>query len=121
MDTFGHRCHVQSTNRRAAGVQCDLMLECRPREFPDLQNVVEKLNQVVSISDQILLFWRVCPGIEFVADMMSATAGRGDHAIKGGEDSGAVLFGRSRFFVAAAVGHGLATARLVLRVYDVDT
>jgi hypothetical protein len=53
--------------------------------------------------------------------MMSATAGRSDHAIKRTEDSGAVLFRRSRLFIAAAIGHGLATARLFLRVYDVDT
>src|ERR1700733_13163319 len=53
--------------------------------------------------------------------MMSATAGRSDHAIKGAEDPGAVLFGRSRLFIAAAVGHGLAAARLFFRVYDLDS
>jgi phage terminase Nu1 subunit (DNA packaging protein) len=52
---------------------------------------------------------------------MSATAGRSDHAIKGAEDSGAVLFGRPCLFIAAAIGHGLATASLFLRVYDVDS
>src|ERR1700689_4537323 len=52
--------------------------------------------------------------------MMSATARRSAPAIKRAEDSGAVLFGRPRLFIAAAVGHGLATARLFLRVYDVD-
>src|SRR5580658_1327871 len=53
--------------------------------------------------------------------MMSATAGRNDHAIKGAEDPGAVLFGPSRLFIAAAVGHGLAAARLFFRVYDLDS
>jgi hypothetical protein len=34
-------------------------------EFADLQNIVEKFNQVVGISDQILFFRRVCRCGEF--------------------------------------------------------
>ena len=52
---------------------------------------------------------------------MSATAGWSNHAIEGAEDSGTVLFGRLRLFIAAAVGHGLAAARLFFRVYDLDS
>jgi hypothetical protein len=52
---------------------------------------------------------------------MSATTRWSDHAIKGAEDSGAVLFGRLRLFIAAAVGHGLAATRLFLRVHNVDS
>jgi hypothetical protein len=52
---------------------------------------------------------------------MSTTAGRSDHTIKGAEDSGAMLFSRSRLFIATAIGHGLATASLFLRVYDDDS
>src|SRR3954463_16803465 len=32
-----------------------------------------------------------------------------------------MLFGRSRLFIAAAVGHGLATTRLILRIYNVNS
>ena len=97
------------------------MLEYRPREFSYLQNVVEELNQVVGISDEALLFCRVRSRSEFVPDMMSATAGWSNHAIEGAEDSGTVLFGRLRLFIAAAVGHGLAATRLILRIYNVDS
>src|SRR5271163_1897849 len=52
--------------------------------------------------------------------MVSATAGRSDHAVERAEDSGAMLFSRSRLFIATAVGHGLAATRLLLRIYNVD-
>jgi hypothetical protein len=44
-----------------------------------------------------------------------------DHAIEGSEDYGAMFFGRSRLFIAAAVGHGLAETRLVLRINNIDS
>src|ERR1700721_2116941 len=121
MHTFGHRSHIQSTNCRATGVQRNLMLECRPREFSYLQNVVEELNQVVGISDEALLFCRVRSRSKFVPDMMSAAAGRSDHIIKGAEATGEMLLCCPRLFIAHAIGQGLATTRLVLRICNIDT
>src|SRR5271155_4757570 len=71
--------------------------------------------------DQILLFRRVGASGEFVADVMSATTRRSNHAIEGAENSRAVLFGCLRFFVAAAIGHGLAATCLIPGIYDVDS
>src|SRR5262245_4442460 len=94
------------------------MREPRPRERLCFFDIVQALDELVSQRTAIPHLASVLDGVEMIADMMDAAAGRPNHIIEPGEIAHEERLGRRTIGIEPAIGHRLPTAGLVARIDD---
>jgi hypothetical protein len=95
------------------------MRESGPRERINPKYVVQELDQLVGSGADLLDHVGLLDGVEIVAHMVDAAAGRRDDVIEAGEVAHKQRLGVGRFRVEPAIRHRLAAACLIMRVLDV--
>src|SRR5580704_13863097 len=112
---------AQAAQRCASVVQPDLVRKFRPREFVDLHQIVQKLDQLVGAATDLLDQRCLRDCVEMLAYVVGATPRWRDDGFKLLKVRDEQCLGASRILLTSAVRHRLTTARLIEGVDHIDS
>ena len=109
---------LERAQRAAAVVQPDPMRKPGPGKRIDLQDVVQELDELVGARADLLHLGGLLDGVEIVAHVVDAAAGRRHDVIEAGEVAHEQRLGVGAFGIEPAVRHRLSAAGLIARIDD---